>query len=60
MPLLLTEGLVDRQVRLHHEHGGTYDLVLLEYMTSPLVEDGVDAAQALLRALDLHEVDWLK
>ena len=45
------EGLVDRQVSLHHEHGSAGSLCFLEHVSSPPVEHAVDATDCILWAL---------
>lgn len=45
------ERLVYRQVRLNHEHGGTSDLGLFEYVTTTSVQHSVDTTHSHFRAL---------
>merc|ERR1719411_950364 len=52
------EGLVDRQVSLHHEHGSAGSLCFLEHVSSPPVEHAVDATDCILWALNLNQVHW--
>lgn len=47
----LTEGLIDRQVGLDHEHGGAGHLGLLKDVASLPVQDTIDAPHHLLRTL---------
>lgn len=47
----LTKGLIDRQVGLDDEHGGTSHLGLLKDMTPLPVQDTVDATNHLFRTL---------
>lgn len=53
------ERLHDGEVGLDGEHGGSGALLFAEDLTTALVEDGVDTADGVLRALDLDEVDGL-
>ena len=53
------ERLHDGQVRLDGEHRRAGPLLLREDLATTLVEHGVDAADGVLRALDLDEVDGL-
>ena len=45
------ERFVYRQVGLHHEHGGTGHLGLLEHVTTPSVEHTVDTTHGDFRTL---------
>ena len=45
------KGLVDGQVGLDHEHGGTGSLCLLEHVPSPPVQHPIDSTNCILRAL---------
>jgi hypothetical protein len=47
-----TEGLHDRQVRLHGEHGGTRPLLFREHLSTSFVEYGVDTTDGALGALN--------
>ncbi len=47
----LTEGLVDGQVSLDVEHGGSSDLRLLKDVASPPVQDAINTADGVLGAL---------
>jgi hypothetical protein len=48
------EGLHDGQVGLDGEHGSARPLLFKEYLSASLVEDGVDAADGVLGALNLN------
>ena len=52
--------LVHGQIRLHHKHGRAHDLILLDHVATPTIEDAVNAADRGLRALDLDKVDGLE
>ena len=45
------EGLVDGQVGLDNEHGGSWGLGLLEHMASPSVQHTVDSSNSVFRTL---------
>ena len=47
------ERLHDRQVGLDREHGCADTLLFAENLSTALVQDGVDTADGILRALDL-------
>lgn len=46
-----TERLIDGQVGLHLEHGGTNHLGLLEHVTTTSIQHTIDAANCVFRAL---------
>merc|ERR1719516_891884 len=52
-----SEGLVDRQISLNHEHGSSRNLGLFENVATLLVQHAVDTADGLFGALDLDEID---
>lgn len=53
------ERLVDGQIRLDDEHGGTDNLVLLEHVTTTPVQHTVDATNGNLGTLNLAQIDGL-
>lgn len=53
------ERLHDGEVRLDGEHGSSGSLLFAEDLSTALVENGVDTADAVLGTLDLDKVDWL-
>lgn len=54
-----TERLVDGQVRLDDEHGGTGDLCFLEDVSTTTIQHTVDTTDSDLRALDFAQIDGL-
>ena len=50
-----TEGLVDGQVCLDMEHGGSHDLSLFKNVTSPSVQNSVDTSNGVLGTLKIRK-----